>query len=194
MDLIFIGQFYFFLGKMCKDYKIIERFLSSLGKNAVILLITLIILYYYGNVKVMTVDYPSRHFESILNNVIAAINGTIFIYLISYYISKLEFLSKFTTVIGRNTIGIIFFHFMFFNVGYVILYLFGIVPLSYLQNFIPTEQIGNKYWLLFVIISISFSMVLWKILIRSKLISFFYLGKKRINMMTYLLNFFVMKN
>ena len=169
LDLIFIAQFYFFVGKLLRDKRIFEKICSNKWINVGILLITILGLWLFGFVNPSTVDYPSRNFGFIITDMIAGLNGALFIYCIAYYISKLgAYIKKPIITIGKNTLGIVFFHFLMFKITYFALYLCGIVNLEYLQEFTPTAEIGTKYWLIITAISILASIGFWKLITISK--------------------------
>ncbi len=180
LDLIFIAQFYFFTGILFRYTNIFDKYLSN-HKNIFMILISIAGLYYFGIVNQNTVDYPSRKFSFIVTNYLAAINGIIFIYLLSYYLSKFfPKIKQLLSYIGQNTICIVFFHFVFFKISYIIFYFLGIVPFDYVQNFIPTSEVGNKYYFIFVVISISLSILMWKILNQNKFMRILLGGEKLI--------------
>ena len=175
IDLMLIGQFYFFIGQIFKTHEIFGKILSNSKINIIFLLIIIMLMYFC---KGQTVDYPSRHFESMFINLFLAVNGIIFIYLVSFYLAKLNKVKKLFIYIGKNTFGIVFFHFMFFNAAFAILVLLKIVPFSYLKNFTPTTEIGNIYWPLISIVSIILSIILWRFLLKFNKCSFM-LGQKK---------------
>jgi len=181
LDLIFIAQFYFFTGILFRHNNIFNKYLSNVYYNSIILLATIVGLYYFGIVNLNIVDYPSRVFGFIVTNYLAAINGIVFIFLLAYYLAKFPIrIKKLLSYIGQNTICIVFFHFIFFKVSYIILYYFGIVPLDYVQNFIPTVEVGSKYYILFVIVSISLSILTWSMLNKYKVMRILLGGEKLI--------------
>lgn len=167
LDLIFIGQFYLFCGVVARQAAVFDRFAANGRANLLWLALTVGGLYYFGNVYPNTVDYPSRAFGFIVTNYLAAINGTFFIYLFSYYLSKAPApIKQGLFWVGENTLAILFFHFIFFKLGFLCLYFAGVAPLAYLQNFIPTGDIGQRYAFFFTTLSIVCSIALWKLLTR----------------------------
>ena len=181
LDLIFIAQFYFFSGILFCHINIFKKYMSNAHYNIIILLATIIELYYFGIVNPNTVNYPTRTFGFIISNYLAAINGTIFIYIISYYLCKFPVIIKqLFSYIGQNTSSIVFFHFIFFKISYIILYSSGIVPLDDVQNFIPNPEIGSKYYVMFVFISILLSILMWKLLNKYKFMRILLGGEKMV--------------
>jgi fucose 4-O-acetylase-like acetyltransferase len=181
LDLIFIAQFYFFSGILFKHNNIFGNYMSNVYYNIIIILSTIVGLYYFSNINPNTVDYPSRRFGNILSNYFAALNGIIFIYLLSYYLSKFPIkIKQLLSYIGQNTICIVFFHFIFFKISFILLYFVDIIPLNYIQNFTPTSEIGNKYYFIFVMVSILLSLLIWKMLNQYKFMRILLGGEKAI--------------
>ena len=165
LDLIFIAQFYVCSGVLVREANLFNRFLANGRINWLYLLLTTGGLYYFGHIVPATVDYPSRHFGGLAANYLAAMNGTTFLYLLSFYLTKAPGRIRQGLIwIGDNTIGILFFHFLLFKLGFLLLYLAGIVPLTYVQNFLPTEDISQRYAVLLAAISVAGSIAVWQCL------------------------------
>ena len=115
-----------------------------------------------------TVDYPSRSFGNAFTNSIAAMNGIFFLLIVSFFLDK-HLHAKLTSVvvkIGHATLGILLFHFIFFKAGYAILAAYGVVDWGYIVNFIPTPEIGDRYWLLISSFSIMLSIITWNLILK----------------------------
>lgn len=176
IDLMLIGQFYFYLGQLCKSYSVIESKFNNFKINIIFFFVAVFILYVF---KDYTVDYPSRKFGPIIINVLSSINGIIFVYTVSLFFSKINRLKEILKYIGNNTMGILLFHFMFFKIAYLILIILNIIPLDYMKNFTPTTEVGNKYWLMIVSISIICSLILWRVLLKVNILSLL-LGQEKV--------------
>jgi len=179
LDLLLIAQFYFGVGVVFKEYNIFEKITSIRLILVAVGFLSITFLYFFGTLCPTTVDYPSRHFGTPFIDAIAAINGTVFIYVLSIILAKVpKKMRAFLDLIGQNTIGIVFFHFMFFKISFSILYFCGVIPLSGLQNFIPSDEIGRQFWWLFTIVSILLSIILWKALTKIRPLRFL-LGEEK---------------
>ena len=165
VDLIFVGQFFFCLGKTFKiGYKHISVNSSTLA-YFVTILFNLLVFYYFGNKVGLTVDYASRYLSNSMLNALEAINGICFCYCLSKLIVKLPTIIKNTIIcIGRNSMAILLFHFVFFKMINLFFYLNGKISVDDLKSVVPNTEIGNKYYLLFVIVSIAGSIGIWKII------------------------------
>lgn len=162
LDLAFIAQFYFFLGVMANSTNVLNKVKNNKIFNWIFLVISTIGLWYFGCIKINVVDYPSRQFGFIFSNLLAAINGIIFIYCISILLEAIpKIIKKYILLIGKSTLGIVFFHFLMFKCCFWFMYIIGIVPLEYLKNFIPTTEIGEEFWVIIAGCSLILSTVLW---------------------------------
>lgn len=169
LDLIFVGLLFYGVGRCFKR----KQWETLLRKNIpIVLAVTICVLYYFGNINPITMDFPSRFFPNHFINLLTGINGSIFLMVFSLWISKVNFISNIFIYLGKNSIGIMFYHFMFFKVGFLFLHLLGIVPISYLQHFVPTDEIGRKYWCLMFANSIVFSTMLHELTKKIPIISF----------------------
>ncbi|WP_312094096.1 acyltransferase family protein [Aminipila sp.] len=174
MDLVFIGQLYFSIGLLIKKYKIFEKIQKSKKLMVVLFFGCCMLMWYFGNSNPNTVDYPSRKFNSIVFDFISSMNGTILCYLIaSFFDRKLKFAKRITIFLGKYTMAIVLFHFMFFKVSFYLLYLCGVTSFDYLQNFTPVGEISNMFWWMIGIIAIVLSIVLWKALSRITILNIF---------------------
>lgn len=169
-DLIMIGQFYYGLGVFCKKKNWEDKGHSVSNIVILILLIcNLGLLVIFGNIPYITVDYPARAFRYYVLSILVAINGISSLVclskLLSYLIQKNTYIRKCITYVARHTIAIVFFHFIMFKVCIMLLSAANIVPLSYLQEITPSKgDVGQKYLVLFLVISVLGSIALWKLL------------------------------
>jgi len=172
LDLVFIGQFYFVIGILIRKSKIFDKIQAIPWVTIALLIASMTILWFFGKVHRVTVDYPSRRFGSITTDTLAALNGVIFVFLISFFFSKLPKYVKTTLIfIGKNSLGIVFFHFLAFKISYLILYFFGVMSFSQISSFTPPIEIWG-YWWMISLVSIFASIGLWKFLTWPK---FFYI-------------------
>lgn len=179
-DLIFIAQFYFYAGLFASYYDLAGKLIMGKYLYFCLFAVSLTVLVIFGLSDHM-VDYPSRKFGFIIANCFAGLNGIIFSFSLSAILSLFPYLIKNIIVyIGKNTLGILVFHLMFFKIGYAILILAGIVPLAYLKTFVPTTPIGNEYWWLITGTSVVTSIFLYRLLLRLR-IPMFLLGSDRIS-------------
>ena len=163
IDLVLIGQFYYSLGFYLSKQKYAKSIVSNSYICMVIFILSLLIMFFLSKITGITVDYPSRKFGNPLVNIFTAMNGVACIYTLSSILKKNNLIKKIFSYLGKNTLSILFFHFMFFKVSFFILYGFRVINISYYKNFLPTEEI-YKFTPIIVIISIVCSLLLWKLL------------------------------
>ena len=174
LDLVLIAQFYFMAGTMLRQSGVpkpeADRFWVDLAGTALFGFTVWYVADRFG----FRVDYPDRSFNTPVIDALIAINGGLFCYFLAKVLSRNVILDKLLQAIGRNTMPIVLFHFMSFNVGFVFLYAVGIVPVEYLQNFTPAGVVGAAWWPLFTIVGIGCSILLWKLLMCIPLVPFFF--------------------
>ena len=166
--LIYIGQFYFTLGVFFSEKDWFAWIVKRRWTLVPMFLVNILLFFVFSHLWPNTVDYPSRSFGNALGNGLAAINGIFFLFGISLILDKLRW-QQFSILMvktGQNTLGVVFFHFLFFKVGYFILALVGVVKWSYLSNFVPTLDIGREYWWLISGISLTLSVGAWFMLLK----------------------------
>lgn len=160
---ILIGQFYFIIGYMCKNIK--RRDISNIY-SILLCIISFIIMDIFRQ-KGAIVDYSALSFSRPILSVFAGINGILLVYFISNIISKYRFYKLFA-YIGKNTLPILIFHFMYFKITHVILIVMNIAPLEQFVSLLPGPM--ESYWLIYSLLSIIASIITWKILIKVKII------------------------
>lgn len=183
-DLILIGQLYFGIGALLCNSKL-KTYNISFLRNVIGILITSVILYYMSKITNITVDFPARKFNHIFINVLASLNGIIFTIFLAHLLESIPVykIKKLFSYIGRNTMPVMFFHFLMFKICYVILVFYKVIDWEYLKNTTPGYgEIGYRFLPLFIFISIFGSIIVWNMLNRIPLLSFL-LGneKKKIN-------------
>ncbi|MDD2957057.1 MAG: acyltransferase family protein [Lachnospiraceae bacterium] len=174
LDLVLIGQFYFYLGIIIRKSLIISENIKIKGIIIRCLLCGLCIfaLAFLKDTFKCTVDYPSRDFGNPGINLCSASIGIILLLMISQVLdiltNRCKTLKNGLIIVGKNTLGIIFFHFLFFKAAFGILILQGVVNIDYLRNFQPLESEKQKYWVMISLVAISGSIILWKLILKIK--------------------------
>lgn len=170
IDLVFIAQFYFALGVMASEATDIIKNKSIISWIAAPISIGL--LYYFKNVNYAGVDYPSREFGNILNNFLAATSGIVILIILSQLLVKTKLLKQQLILFGKNTLGILFFHFLYFKAFFIIMvFLFQLDKEIWFLKHIPESN--NNYWLIISLFSVYLSIFTWKCLQKSEYISIF---------------------
>ncbi len=109
------------------------------------------------------VDWPVRRFNGI-TDLFLPIPGIFLVINIAKLLSGSRYLKQTFIELGKNSMGIMCFHFIGFKVAYVILVLFHEMKKDEIYNLVPPMTVKNDWWLLICIISIIFSLLFWKVL------------------------------
>lgn len=161
-DLILVGQFYFTVGVIAKEsdvYELLVQKKSYMGISLVFSCTALFLLRGFGNI----IDFPSRRIGNPLYNIVGAVSGSLLLTVLSIFLSDYtQRLKKGLCYIGKNTLGIMLWHFLGFKLSYCLLHVLGITDASFITNFTPTAEIGRQYWWLIGAVSIIFSLIVWK--------------------------------
>lgn len=180
VDLILIAQLYYVFGYIVKENADkINDILSNVWKNLISLIVNGYLLYWFPNLGNVTVDYPAHAFNSPCLDMVVAVNGILFTYNLAVIISKSKnIINKCLQYIGKNTMGILVFHFVAFKLLLVFFNLMGMTPKTQVKEVVPSAELSNNWWLLFVVISILFSLGLWELCKRIPVLNFV-TGNKR---------------
>ena len=163
--LALIAQFYTIIGILLSEVQYEEKKDMRVTLNRVVgVLITSVVSYAFYRTTHVTMDFASGKFNSPILDIFIVLNDTLLIFFMAKIIEKIGVLCKILSFMGSNTLGIVFFHFMYFKVIIGILYLLGVVDKSYLICYLPPEG-TNAYVLILIIFgSIILSILSWKIL------------------------------
>ena len=127
----------------------------------------------------MGVDWPSKQFNGTLKDILLPIFGITVTYIFAHLLTKFPITNRLFSYIGKNTMGIMSFHFVGFKVAYIFLILLGKMEEDEFNLLTPPTEVGNRYWFIIVVISICCSLFLWKGLNKIKVVSFL-LGNSRV--------------
>lgn len=173
IDLACIGVGFYGLGFLFRQENVFEKISAAKTVQVLIFILNICILLYFSTAA-NTVNYPTRKFNSPASDFLMGLNGCFLLYFASNVIGKIKYLNKLFITLGQNTLGIVFFHFQFFKIGFFFLYLMNIVPLAYIREFLPTEEISRMWWWCLSAISILMSTLEWKILTTVRGLRFFF--------------------
>ena len=110
-----------------------------------------------------TVDWPSRRFNGLID-LILPVCGIIMTVNVSKLFSHIKHVKSLFTYLGKNSMGIMCFHFMGFKTAYFTLILLRRMQLVDLYRLVPGGTEIEKYWLILTVMGICFSVCLWKLL------------------------------
>ncbi len=178
--MFLLSLFLYVLGYCFRNLVAIIQ-LSSLYLAFILLTISCALVYFIANKLHCSIDMANGKFNAWYIDLAMIFNGFVLTCSISNMLAKIRSIAAFFSYIGKNTIPIIFFHFAFFKVAFLLLCFFGVVNISYLTNFVPTTEIGRKYWLFISFVAVALSLLVWKVLLKSKYISSFFGANKNLN-------------
>lgn len=124
--------------------------------------IMLVLLAKHANGKQL-MDLAARRIEHIGWSTLAVFNGIVWLVSLSKLLSKIriKFLSQIMSSLGKNTLGIMFLHFGAFKVVTFLLCVMGQASKEELLNLVPTGKVSDEWWLLYTILSLCISWIVW---------------------------------
>lgn len=171
IDLSLLATGYLLMGWSLKNIK---------GFEVGCLLFVLLLCYLLFRVFFLPThtNWPTRSFNTIIGDVTAAVSGFVcFMYVINlvsnYKITKV-FLGA-LGYLGRVTLPILFLHFIGFKLVYFLFYKLGLVSKGQIYELVPTEAFQLWYWV--VIGGILFSIVVFEVTKRSRVIKKYFWGQ-----------------
>lgn len=166
LDICLVTQFYISLGVLFRKYK--DQFKRIEYYKYVpipILAINFLLFYYFGNINLQLTDISSRSvFGNAFGNMMAAVNGIVFLLTISVLLEKVPPLEKLFSIIGSNTFGILTFHFLFFKLVNIVFYMFGMFEIHDLVNVVPPQELGNAFWPIYLMVAVPGSIAIWRVM------------------------------
>lgn len=135
---------------------------------------TLFGLHFFANVAHVVMDWPIRKFGALWIDVFAVLNDVYLTIVIAQILSKVEWIKNFIVFIGKNTMGILLFHFLSFKVAY---YILG----ESIENFLPPAALNGYELFVCVFTAIFVSITLWKLLLLNPYLRYAFGQKVRIS-------------
>ena len=169
IDLIFIANLFYAIGYIAQKTAFIglikKSYIIQIGLGIVSMLYMRLISSYLH----VGVDWPSRTFKNPFFDGVSALNGFIFILSLSLLFSSFtKKLRKVLKYIGKNTLGILIFHFSFFKIMYIPFCWLKVIDKSDFACITPGRMssltLNNQYWSAIAIGAIGLSLVTWKII------------------------------
>jgi len=161
-DLIFIAQFYFNIGLMSHKYNILGIMNSKRRVAEAVTFFLSVFVIFWGKQNKIVVDFAGRKFNYIFAEPILALASICVIYILSDIIARnFHQIKRFFAFIGKNSLGIMIFHFGFFKIFMGFLYKIGIATADQINFVILPEELSAHYWIPLMLFAISFSLLLW---------------------------------
>jgi len=162
---VLVMQVFYLSGILCKKYNLYEvLFGKSLFGEIGILLVAIGVAIWAKSNSVV-VDIASLSCERPIAEYITAISSIYIILFFSYLISKyLNRMKHIFIICGKNSLGIMTLHFVFFKLFMVFLLLIGIASPSEITNVVLTKNLSDDFWIPLTIYSLFGSLISWIIL------------------------------
>ncbi len=177
IDLVFIGNMFYALGYCLRESGTLEWVVSHKATGIFGLITTIACISIIAQYPQAVVDWPSHRFPNPILNGWSALNGIALIFSVSLLVN--HFFSragKLLVYVGKNTLGILFFHFSFFKIMYLPFYLMGEITFEDISCITPgrmsTLILEKKYWFIIAIGSLLLSLAVWRLLLRNRIFRF----------------------
>lgn len=169
LDLSLLSQFFIVLGWLCRRRGICTRIESSLLIQTLAFILTSAIIWWFS------FDPPHLPFahgvlsRGIALSTFAALNGILAIVAVSMLlvqgcVGRLVAIKNVLIFVGRNSMGILLFHFLAFKFVYLILWPLGVLGPSEFSHVYPQDpQISHVWWPLFVLIGSIVPIFIWRV-------------------------------
>ncbi len=145
-----------------------KKTVGSIIVRVVLLLITATLNYLINRLLGIkgVMDLAGRQMNNIFWCSVASINGIVFILVLSQLLSliNVKVHRAFWSIVGKNTMGILLFHFFVFRLVSFILVSANRIPMKECQFSIPSEETGNSYWWIYTAIALMLSIIIWILL------------------------------
>lgn len=164
LDLVFIAQLYFIAGVFCRKSDIVKAEVTRKQSGCFLILIICFLIAFWGRQNGIAVDYPSRSFRYPFAECIVALGSITLIICISHFINKyLYILKSLLTFLGKNSLGIMTLHFLFFKIFFVALCVMGKLDVDEVKNIVMKDALSLHYWLPLTLWAISGSLICWNV-------------------------------
>lgn len=165
--VVLIAQFYLCLGELARKTNCIRR-INGCGWRRALLLNSCFaaVLIYAAQALHYSVDWPSADFEFSLVGCLIGVCDTLLVAGIAYMLSKANGKHiSLLQIIGKNTMPIVFFHFVFFTVIHLVLAFFHVLSWQEVKTFLIPSSVAELWWL-YAFGSICLSILFWQIMMK----------------------------
>lgn len=167
LDLVFLGNFFFTLGAIFRHIPGSTALAQNIRwrRHGILLCCHLVMMWYFAHFWNAVMDWPSRNFANPLLDVLAAMNGILLIWNLAVLVQLLPVpIQRIAAYVGKNTLGILLFHFFLLKCVLLLAYKAGAVSQEAVSLQVPPAELSNRYWLPIVLFAVVGSLLLWQIL------------------------------
>lgn len=162
INIVLITQLYYTVGVFFRKVSLgLDLVDSKIGHN-ILSLIVAVIIFTWGKMNGIVVDFASRNVNNPCGDVVVALASIYFVAFIASMFSRYsQYIKRLLAFFGKNSLGIMIFHFVFFKIFFVMLYKLGIAGKEEIANVVITGALSNRYWIVLSLFSIVGSVLLW---------------------------------
>ena len=178
LDLAGFAQFFMILGYVLSHRRIREKKIS-VGSTCLKLGVVVGAWFLCRTVFDMkqTIDWQPRKFNGYIDYIIPLF-GILSTAYLSMLLEKIPNIMQAMSYIGKNSLGIMFFHMMFFKPLYLLLMLTGTMKFEQFKNLVPGFPLNLAWIIIGVVHSVMMSSLLWNALNRNEGLSLLLGGNK----------------
>ena len=170
-DLICIAQMYFLVGFLCRCLDFLN-YVDTYEIRRIFVLISSIFIAFWGALNKIYVDFPSRNFHNSLPEIVVSLASIYIVIYLSKNIYRCSIYFKNSLKIcGKNSLGIMAFHLLFFKIFMCFLYIIGLADHSQIINVVLPQELQYKYWVVLTFFSVLCSLTTWHLLTKNHFIS-----------------------
>lgn len=170
------AQYYIFLGIVIAELP--KKFKEFSDRYDVVismagLMFSGMLLYINANVFGWSMGLDCLYVNNIFVDTYLVINGVIFVWSIAHLLGHIPFawFEYGLSMIGKNTLGILFIHFCGFKICTAILVLFGKASWADIAPLCPPAYLSNAFWWLYTVVAILISVIIWELLKNIRIIN-----------------------
>jgi fucose 4-O-acetylase-like acetyltransferase len=169
-DLLPLCWIFYFSGFLTKKYQLLQ-FLSP----RITLILSSFLLWFFVAILPVRINFPDRTFEPGLAVLTAGLNGSLWLWSISHYLSKIESATKPLLYLGRRTLAVLLGHFLGFKITSLFLIAVKLIPIAQLAQLTPPAN--SPHWWLYVLGGVLVSLCLDWLLRKNYQTKKIYLGE-----------------
>ncbi len=167
-----IIQLYFSAGHLYRRWG--DRVKKDNKKIILLLIVINITLFAIFKKKGLVMDLASTSVNTPIKDMVIAGNGICFLICISKLLERIRFdkIKEGMRYIGKNTFGILIYHFFGFKIASLMLSAFGVCGWQVISLLCPPAELADVWWPLYLVISVAFSMLIWHLTTKIQVIKF----------------------
>lgn len=135
LDLAMIAAFYLLLGNITKSLINLNEPEKNKYFLPAIAVAALALIYFYSQSTL--VNWPTRAFNHPFSDILQTTSGILLTGAIAIFLSKINIINRAFISLGKASIAILAFHFLFFRILFVVLYKLNLVTSSQLKSLVP---------------------------------------------------------